>query len=372
MKVLHIITSLGPGGAEGMLYRLIKSTSNSIEHSVICLNKGGKYVSLMRDLNVDVLVLNLSLLSSFKGIIPIIKFASSKKKQGYQIITSWLYHADLVSWFLNLVCRFNGLVWNIRYTRLQIGRSSFKNWFILNTLSKLSNYKVDKIISCSVTACNVHKNLGYNKEIFEIIPNGYFLNKTQIFDKNLKVYDGAIRICMIARWHHQKDFETLFQALDLLKFNNINFHLTIAGNNTSKENHELVALLKKYKLNDYCSLLGEVQNVHDVYMKSHVNVLCSAYGEAFPNVLAESMLNFTPCISTDVGDASIILSDVGEIVPIGDYKALAFALIEKNRILRDEKDTYYNSCVIGFEKISRRYDIHDVAQYYINLWKCLI
>ena len=58
MKILHIITSLGPGGAEGMLYRLIKSTSNSIEHSVICLNKGGKYVSLMRDLNVDVLVLS--------------------------------------------------------------------------------------------------------------------------------------------------------------------------------------------------------------------------------------------------------------------------------------------------------------------------
>ena len=54
-------------------------------------------------------------------------------------------------------------------------------------------------------------------------------------------------------------------------------------------------------------------------MKSHVNVLCSAYGEAFPNVLAESMLNLS-CISTDVGDASIILSDVGEL-PIGDYKA---------------------------------------------------
>ncbi len=372
MKILHIITSLGPGGAEGMLYRLIKSTSNSVEHSVICLNKGGKYVSLMRDAKVDVLVLNLSFSNSFKGIIPIIKFARLKKKQGYQIITSWLYHADLVSWFLDLVCRFDGLVWNIRYTRLQIGRPSIKNWLILKILSKLSKYRVDKIISCSVSAGKVHKSLGYKKEIFEIIPNGYFLNKAQKFNKDLKYYNGIIRICIIARWHHQKDFETLFQALDLLKYNNINFHLTIAGNKTNKDNYELVALLNKYQLNDYCSLLGEVKNVQDVYMKSHVNVLCSAYGEAFPNVLAESMLNFTPCISTDVGDASIILSDVGEIIPIGDYKALAYALIEKNRILRDEKEAYFKNCVTGFEKTFQRYDIQDVSKYYIDVWKCLV
>ena len=89
-------------------------------------------------------------------------------------------------------------------------------------------------------------------------------------------------------------------------------------------------------------------------------------------VLAESMLNFTPCISTDVGDASIILSDVGEIIPIGDYKALAYALIEKNRILRDEKEAYFKNCVTGFEKTFQRYDIQDVSKYYIDVWKCLV
>lgn len=372
MKILHIITSLGPGGAEGMLFRLIKSSNNSIEHSVICLNKGGKYVSMMRKENIDILVLNLSFSSSYRGIIPLIRFALLKRKQGYRIITSWLYHADLVSWFIKIICRFDGLVWNIRYTKLQSGRSSLKNWLILKSLSKLSNYKVDKIISCSESAYKIHKNLGYKKDIFKVIPNGYFLNKDQKFDTELKNYDGIFRICIIARWHHQKDFETLFQALDLIKFYNIQFHLTIAGNQTGPDNSELVSLLKKYKLNDYCSLMGEINNVQEIYRKSHVNVLCSAYGEAFPNVLAESLLNFTPCISTDVGDSSIILAEVGKIISIGDYKALTTALIEKHQILKDKNDIYLKNCIMGFEKTKKRYGIQSIAREYIDVWKNLI
>tara|TARA_B100000989_G_C19522256_1_gene464804 strand:+ start:1056 stop:2186 length:1131 start_codon:yes stop_codon:yes gene_type:complete len=371
LKVLHIITSLGPGGAEGMLYRLILASKNSIEHSVICLNKGGKYVSLMQKANIEVLVLNLKIFSSYKGIIPILKYSKAKRKQGYQIVTSWLYHADLVAWFVKSLCGFKSLVWNIRYTRLQLGRSSFKNWLILKTLAILSKYKVDRIISCSKSAGELHKKIGYNKNIFRIIPNGYFLNKTQKFDKNLKKYDGLFKICFIARWHHQKDFETLFQALDLLKFNKISFQLTIAGNNTNVENKELIALLKKYKLNEFCLLRGEVDNVQSIYLNSHTSVLCSAYGEAFPNVLAESMLNFTPCISTNVGDAAIILDDVGTIVPIGDYKAIADALTENHRLLRDENDVYINNCLRGFDKIYSKYDIQDIAKNYQEVWKYL-
>ena len=80
IKVLHIITSLGSGGAEGMLYRLILASNHSFEHSVICLNKGGKYVSLLKKENVEVLVLNLKLATSLKGIVPILKFSQLKKK----------------------------------------------------------------------------------------------------------------------------------------------------------------------------------------------------------------------------------------------------------------------------------------------------
>ena len=371
IKVLHIITSLGSGGSEGMLYRLIIASNSYIEHSVICLNKGGKYVSKMQKANVDVIALNLNFYNFFKGVISIFKFARSKKKENYQIITSWLYHSDLVAWFVKILCGYKGLYWNIRYTNLQKGQLSLKNWFILKILSILSNFKVDEIISCSKTAAEILKKIGYKKDIFNIIPNGYFIENEKKFNRELKNYNGLYKICIVARWHPQKDFENIFKALDLLKSRNIPFHLTIAGNNTGPENQELFDLIKNYTLEDFCSLLGEVDNVNDIYSNSHITVLSSAYGEAFPNVLAESMLNYTPCISTDIGDATTILSDVGFIVPIGDYKSLCDTLIENHRILIEENEIYLKNCIKCFEKVKYNYDIKYIARDYHNMWKKL-
>ena len=304
-------------------------------------------------------------------LLRIYQFSRVKRNQGYRIITSWLYHADFVAWFIKLICGFEGLIWNIRNSKLQRGRLSLKNWLFLKILSKLSHLRVNTVISCSTSAGEIHKNIGYRKDIFKIIPNGYFLNKTSIFDKATKCYDGIFRICMVARWHPKKDFENLFKALNLLKSENVIFHLTIAGNRTGPDNQELTELLKKYKIYDYCSLLGEVNDIQNIYKRSHVNVLSSSYGEAFPNVLVESMLNFTPCISTDVGDSSIILSEVGFVIPIEDSKALADALNEYLRILRDENSVYLNYCIKGHNKVNNEYDIKKIVRKYLNVWESI-
>lgn len=369
MKVLHIITSLGSGGAEGMLYRLILTSKNSVEHSVICLNHGGKFVSLLRENNIDVLVLDFKSKSSIKAFFKLLRFSQLKKKQGYKLITSWLYHSDIVAWFIKIFLNFNGLVWNIRYTNLQLGRPSVKRWLTLKLLSILSYLKVNSIISCSKSASEIHKKNGYNKKLFEIIPNGYFISKSKKFKRNLKKYEGIYKICMIARWHPQKDFENLFQSLSFLKINKVNFHLTLAGSKIESNNFELINLIKKYNLIKYCSLLGEVDELDDIYSNSHISILSSAYGEGFPNVLVESMLNYTPCISTDVGDAALILSNVGYIVPIKNSKALANALIENYEVLINKHEKYLLKCLHGFDKAISNYDINEIANRYINVWR---
>ena len=299
------------------------------------------------------------------------KFSYTKKKQGYQIISSWLYHADIMAWLIKIFFRFRGLAWNIRSSYLQKKRMNIKNFIYFKVLSLLSHFVVNRIISCSRSTIEIHKKIGYRADIFYYIPNGYFIEKNKKFIKELKKFDGIYRSCMVARWHPQKDFETIFQALDLFKINNIPFHLTIAGSKTSAENLELFSLLKKYCLENFCTLLGEVDDVDDIYKKSHVNVLSSSFGETFPNVLSESMLNFTPCISTNVGDSEEILSNVGIVVPVGDFKAIEIALKEIYTMLTQRNDIYLDYCSKGYEKISVNYNIFDIAQDYKYLWKSL-
>ena len=59
MRVLHIISGLGNGGAEAILFNLCQSSSDD-EHIVISLLDEGKYGSMLKDIGVEVHALNFS------------------------------------------------------------------------------------------------------------------------------------------------------------------------------------------------------------------------------------------------------------------------------------------------------------------------
>ena len=58
-KVLHIITSLGDGGAEGVLYRLIRNTKRNIHHEIITLTNDSKYNKYFKKMNIKITQIGL-------------------------------------------------------------------------------------------------------------------------------------------------------------------------------------------------------------------------------------------------------------------------------------------------------------------------
>ncbi|MGZ8105975.1 hypothetical protein ACXU9T_11220 [Proteus mirabilis] len=92
-KIIHIITGLNNGGAEGVLYRLCKYDLAN-DHVVISLTTDGKYGSMLRDINVNVICLHLK---SFSSTLPsLIKLYKIIKKEKPYIVQTWMYHADLI------------------------------------------------------------------------------------------------------------------------------------------------------------------------------------------------------------------------------------------------------------------------------------
>ena len=118
MKVIHIITGLGDGGAEHTLFKICKYDEIN-NHTVIALNYRGKYFSLLKRLGIKVYCLNLKYLS-IKKIFLLIKLLRFLKPD---IVQTWLIHGDFIGGIAAKLAGIKNIVWNIRYSRIDIKTS---------------------------------------------------------------------------------------------------------------------------------------------------------------------------------------------------------------------------------------------------------
>lgn len=329
MKILHIITSLADGGAEGVLYRLAAHDSLDTHH-VVCLTGEGKYGPLLRRADIAVSTLDMPRgHPTFRGLIGLWRVMRSWRAE---VIQTWMYHADLLG---GLAGRLAGLpvVWGIRNTTLDAGRSSRATIRVAKLCARLSRWLPARIVACAQAAVRVHAALGYDAKRMVVIPNGYDLSRfrpdpaaRQRLRAQWGVADDEPVLGMVARRDPQKDHVNLIQALARLQACVREFRVVLVGTGITTDNRELVQALDEAGLSRRTQLLGPQPDVPAVMAALDVHVLSSAYGEAFPNVLAEAMACGTPCVATDVGDAALIVGDTGWLVPPGDAEALADAL----------------------------------------------
>ena len=111
IKVLHLITGLGNGGAEGVLVRLCTRDISS-EHVVVALIKGGIHANTLRNSGIPVYELDLK--RRVWDPRNLINLELILKKEKPEIVQTWLYHADLLG---GIFSKFNGIpvVWGIRH-----------------------------------------------------------------------------------------------------------------------------------------------------------------------------------------------------------------------------------------------------------------
>ena len=65
MRVIHIITGLGDGGAENILYKICKHDCLN-KHIVISITNEGKYSSILKKMGIKVYCMNMKIYSILK------------------------------------------------------------------------------------------------------------------------------------------------------------------------------------------------------------------------------------------------------------------------------------------------------------------
>ena len=339
-KILHIIAGLNDGGAEAVLYRLCNNDTR-YTHYVISMMDVGKYGPLLKQAGIEVHYLNMPQgRVSMRGLLRLWSLLRELKPD---VVQTWMYHADLIGGVVARLAGVKSVFWGIRHTTLEPGKSKRSTIYVARLCAFLSRWVPDKIVCCANKAVEVHVKLGYSAHKMTVIPNGYDLKKFFVDYDDRKLLrnewgiDETIPLLgMVGRFDPQKDHKNLINALGTLRQSSFDFRFVLIGKNLLETNQELVAWIDAQDLRENIILLGQRSDIPQVMNALDVHVLSSSYGEAFPNVLAEAMACGTPCVTTDVGDAALIVGDTGWVVERKNAEALATALLDSLILLHDE------------------------------------
>lgn len=370
--VMHVISNLYDGGAEGALYRLCLHSPN-FKHVVVCMMDEGKYGPMLEAAGVRLHCLRMPQgKPTWRGIVHFWKLLRSLRPD---VVQTWMYHADLMGGVLARLSGVRKVFWGIRHGNLTPGTVKGSTIMVAKLCARLSTWVPLRIVSCSQQASVTHTSIGYDKGRMTVIPNGYELSRyTPDAEARVQLRaqwslsTGTLLLGMVARFNTQKDHANLFAALQRLRQQGVTFHCVLVGTGMDVINTDLQALIQKYEVADVVSLLGRRDDVPRVMNALDLHVL-SSLGEAFPNVLAEAMACGTPCVTTDVGDAGYIVGDTGWVVPPQNAQALATGLQQACHSFQSSTTSWKTRQQNARARIVDHFSIEQMAAKYELEWK---
>jgi glycosyltransferase involved in cell wall biosynthesis len=136
------------------------------------------------------------------------------------------------------------------------------------------------------------------------------------------IAEDAFVIGCVARLDPMKDHANLLAAAASFARTDDRARFVCVGDGPSAYRDQLAALARSQGLEGRLTFAGEMADVKAAYNAFDIATLSSAYGEGFPNVIAEAMACGIPVVATDVGDARAIVGEFGEVVPSRDPQLL--------------------------------------------------
>ena len=212
MKVTHIITGLGQGGAEMVLYRLLGALDRvEFTNEVISLTGGGTIADKIRDLGIP--VRELGLRPSLPNPLKFFRLAGWLRQCRPDAVQTWMYHADLLGGLAARLVGVPAVYWGLHHSTLDPARDKPATIRVARLCARLSRWLPRRIAACSLASIREHTNLGYAFEKMSHIPNGIDTHQFRpdtsaraALRQELGVAQTAQLVGMAARFHPHEHF----------------------------------------------------------------------------------------------------------------------------------------------------------------------
>ncbi|TXK44903.1 glycosyltransferase family 4 protein [Pontibacter qinzhouensis] len=303
MKIVHIITALGFGGAERLL----------INFSNIHVQKHEVHIIYLKDITdlKDKLHPDIKL-----KIIPLGNNCS-KQIRAYlklckpDVVNTHLSHAD----FLGL--------WACRGLKLSLFCTMHNIWFKWNKLDYIFFliYRIlfttvarnSKVIAISkAVADHVHKRLGVSSDRIHLLYNCIpakaeaDISDVSLLRNKLQINPGNFNILFVGRLAVQKSVDTLLLAASTLKGIIPNIKVILVGEGMLR--NKLEALANQLALQDVVEFRGATYHPEEYFSSCHIFVLPSIF-EGMGLVILEAFRAGIPVIATNIEGPKELVQD---------------------------------------------------------------
>ena len=349
-----------------MLCRLIE-TSLGVNHVVVSLTTKGELGPYLQAKGIRVYELNLNAIIGFPvAFIKLVRLLRSEKPE---VVQTWMVHSDLLGGLAARLVAVPHVIWGVRTTDYSVESKSTRaiRW----CCAHLSSFIPDKIVCAAQASLKASIRAGYDSSKLLVIHNGFDVAELRLH----KGSGGLIReqaginpthlvIGCLGRYNPAKDYSNFINAAGRIATLNPNCRFLMVGRDVESENVELISLINATGFSERFMLLGERSDPAACLDAMNIFVLSSCT-EGFPNVLGEAMAMGLPCVTTDVGDASMLLGDAGLVVPPRDSLALYQAISSLLDLPKSELEKLGQK---GQSRIEKNFSIHNAAARFVDLY----
>jgi len=330
VRVMHIVLSLGVGGAEKLVYNIVRESDPAEVYSVVCcldmigplgeqLIENGFNIYHQKRVNG----IDFSLVSWLRKIIIREKIEVIHAHQ----YTPYFY-AVLSSAFIR-----NILIIYTEHGRLYPDRRRLKR-FVFNPLFARFTDHIISISESTKKAMITYDNFPSRK--IKVVLNGVKFENIKNINisqkrRSLGLEDKSLIVGTAARLDGIKNIPMMLRAFKIVLSQIPDTFLLIAGKGPKEE--ELKALSSELGISNRIVFLGLRHDLPEIYQLYDVFAL-SSFTEGISITLLEAMAAGIPAVVTDVGGNPevVINSKTGYLVPLSDEHAMADRILE---LLRD-------------------------------------
>ena len=347
MRILHVISSLGIGGAERLISDMLPQMKTAgMDVSLLVYRR--LYNAFEKKLeDAGIAIISLEAKSNYS---PRIIFSLAIAMKEFDVIHVHLFPSLYQVAVANLINQKK-----LIYTEHNTTNRRRNKWYLRRIEKRVYN-RYYYIVSVSrETQDSLVKWLGEDDCRFTVINNGIDIS---LFDNLSASRDYPFTLLMVSRFAPAKDQETVVRAMQRLSDDT---HVIFVGDGETRQS--CVKLSIELNVARRCHFVGNQENVPYWISKADIGIQASHW-EGFGLTAVEMMAGGLPVVASDVEGLKQVVDGAGILFKDSDDKELA-TIIDKLRKNKAHRTLAASQCV----NRASLYSIKKTAECYMELYQ---